>query len=114
MEEEKMDLEKLIHQHNKLLEQKVEENVFLNQRIKARLKDHGKIKYKSKIGFRKKALLYSFLFVIFTFINLVAIGMIMKKASPRQPEYIVKMDAFQVNYTGSISKVYQEVLNWEN
>ena len=105
-----MDLDKLIHQHNQLLNKKVEDNVFLSQHIKARLNDPGKIKGKLKISLRKYALLYSFLFVIFILINFIGIGMIKKKTAPPQPKYLVNLDAFQANFPGSISKVYQEVL----
>jgi len=105
-----MDLEKLILQHNELLEQMVEENVFLRQRIKARLKDPGKIKDKRMISLRQYVLLYSLLFVIFTLINFFGIGLIKKKVDPPRLGYTVKMDAFQANYPGSISYVYQEVL----
>lgn len=109
-----MDFEKLIRLHKNVLEQKVEENVFLSQRIKARMKDSWKMKDTLGIRLRKYALVYSFFFIIFTLINFIGIGLIKKKAAPPQPEYIVKMDAFQENYPGSINKVYQEVLKWEN
>lgn len=106
-----MKIDDLIQLHNEALNRKVEENPFLNQRIKARLKDRQYTKFPALLKpLRKYALVYGFLFIILTLINLIVISGVKKESpQPKQP-VLLTMNAFEPNYPGSISHAYTEVM----
>ena len=66
-----MDIDKLTQLHNKLLDQRVNEKPFLNQRIKNNLKGPERTKLPFTRQVLKYSLGYGFLLVILTFINLI-------------------------------------------
>lgn len=108
-----MKLEKLIQLHNQALNRKVEENAYLNQRIKARLRDRTGTKHKTLwIPFRKSILVYSFLLILFTVLNFILIDNLKKQVTSPQPtqQIVLTMNAFSPNYPGSISQAYAEVM----
>ncbi len=106
-----MKINELIQLHNETLNRKVEENPFLNQRIKARLKDSQYSKFPALLKpLRKYAFVYGFLFIILTLINFVIINGVKKhEPQPGQP-VLLTMNAFELNYPGSISRAYTEVM----
>lgn len=106
-----MKIDDLIQLHNEALNRKVEENPFLNQRIKARLKDKKYTKFPALLKpLRKYALVYGFLFIILTLINFIVINGVKKdKPQPKQP-VLLTMNAFEPTYPGSISRAYTEVM----
>ena len=108
-----MKIEELIQLHNETLNRKVEENVFLNQRIKARLKDRTGVKHPSLwLTFRKSILVYSFLLILFTVLNFILIDGLRKQDTPPKPtqQIVLTMNAFSPSYPGSISQAYAEVM----
>jgi hypothetical protein len=106
-----MKIDNLIQLHNEALNRKVEKNPFLNQRIKARLKDNQYTKFPALLKpLRKYALAYGFLFIILTLINFVIITGVKKyEPQPKQP-VLLTMNAFEPTYPGSISQAYTEVM----
>ena len=108
-----MKIEDLIHLHNDRLNRKVEENIFLNQRIKARLKDseHTKLPIFG-LPFKKSILVYSFLLLVFTLLNFMFINGLKKQDTPPKPteQVVLAMNAFSPTYPGSISRAYKEVM----
>jgi len=108
-----MKIEELIQLHNQALNRKVEENVYLNQRIKARLRDRKRSKLTGLwLPFRKSILVYSFLLVLFTVLNFILIDGLKKQDPPPKPtqQIILTMNAFSPGYPGSISQAYAEVM----
>jgi hypothetical protein len=108
-----MKIEDLIQLHNQALNRKVEENVFLNQQIKAYLRDRKGSKYPGLwLPFRKSILVYSFILILFTVLNFILIdGLKKKDNSPRPPQQIIlTMNAFSPHYPGSISQAYAVVM----
>ena len=106
-----MKIEELIQMHNAALNRKVEQNPFLNQRLKARLKDRGRVKHTVLgIPFKKSILVYSFLLILFTVLNFMLIdGLKKPNKQPMQP-IVLSMNAFHPTYPGSISHAYAEVM----
>lgn len=109
-----MDFKTLIQQHNKKLEQQVEENAFLNQRIKARLQSSTATRYPLMMGLRKRVLLYSLLFLLLTLLNFTVIGLVKKPLTASPPVHIARADAFRPDAPGNIYQAYLEVIKWEN
>jgi hypothetical protein len=108
-----MKIEDLIQLHNQALNRKIEENVYLNQQIKARLRDRKRSKLTGLwLPFRKSILVYSFLLILFTVLNFILIdGLKKQDNSPRPPQQIIlTMNAFSPHYPGSISQAYAEVM----
>jgi hypothetical protein len=110
-----MKIEELIQLHNEKLSRKVNENLFLSQRIKARLKDQEPSKFPAIWQpLQKYTLLYSFLFIILTLVNFLLIDGVKKQSSPAvQPQPVVltpNLEALQPDYPGSISQAYKEVM----
>lgn len=108
-----MKIEDLIQLHNQALNRKVEENVYLNQQIKARLRDRKRIKHPGLwLPLRKSILIYSCLLLLLTILNFILIdGLIKKDDSPKPTQQIVlTMNAFSPHYPGSISQAYAEVM----
>jgi hypothetical protein len=110
-----MKIEELIQLHNEKLSRKADENPFLAQRIKARLKDRGPSKFPAIWQpLRKYALLYSFLFIVLTLFNFLLIDGVKKQSSPAvQPQpaaFTLNLDTLRPDYPGSISQAYKEVI----
>jgi hypothetical protein len=108
-----MKIEELIQLHNQTLNRKVEENVYLNQRIKARLRDRkGSTSPTPRFPYRKSILVYSFLLVLFTVLNFILIDGLKKQDTPPKPtqQIVLNMNAFSPGYPGSISQAYAEVM----
>lgn len=108
-----MKIEDLIQVHNQVLDRKVEENVYLNQRIKAWLRDRTGTKHHALwLPFRKSILVYSFLLILFTVLNFILIDNLKKQDTPLQPtqQIVLTMNAFSPSYPGSISQAYTEVM----
>jgi len=106
-----MKIEELIQLHNEALNRKVEQTPFLNQRLKARLKDRGRAKH-TVLGilFKKSILVYSFLLILFTVLNFILIDGLKKPETRPTQQVVLTMNAFQPTYPGSISKAYSEVM----
>jgi hypothetical protein len=109
-----MNIDDLIRLHNETLNRKVENKPFLNQRIKARLNQR---EHAGQPGawfrLKKSILVYSFVFILFTVLNLMLIGGLKTQESPKPgPGTLapVNMTAFQPAYPGSISRAYGEVM----
>lgn len=109
-----MDVEALIKRHNEELEEEVNKNPALKYQFlaRARTQKRNRQPYSAKI--RKYALVYSLVFLFALFIHFWIIGSIKKNNAPTAPEYIVETDSFQADFSGSITKAYLEVINWEN
>ncbi len=111
-----MEFDRLISMHNEALEKRVEENLFLNQRIKARLRESRRAKPLLVSRLRKAVLAYSFLFLVFTLTNLAVINLVKKKGVPApKPAYQVQVELadLAVDFPGSISQAYLEVTKWQ-
>jgi len=109
-----MNIDDLIRLHNDALNRKVEKKPFLNQRIKARLnqREHT-IQPGAWFRLKKSILVYSFIFILFTVLNLFLINGLKKQDSPKPGPTTfapVNMTAFQPAYPGSISRAYGEVM----
>jgi len=110
-----MKIEELIQLHNEKLNRKADENPFLAQRLKARLKDRESSKFPAIwIPLRKYALLYSLLFISLTLVNFFLINGVKKKPTPPvQPHPVVltlNLETLHPDYPGSISHAYSEVM----
>jgi hypothetical protein len=108
-----MKIEDLIQLHNQALNRKVAENVYLNQQIKARLRDRKGSKYPGLwFPFRKSILVYSFLLILFTVLNFILIDGLKKQDTPPKPtqQIVLTMNVFSPHYPGSISQAYAEVM----
>ena len=108
-----MKIEKLIQLHNETLDKRVNENIFLNQRIKARLKDHKRLKQRGMwLVLRKPVLVYSFLLIIFTVLNFVLIDGLKKRDTrlTQPPVLTLNLNTLQPTYPGSITHAYSEVM----
>lgn len=102
-----MKIEELIHLHNEALNRKVDQNPFLNQRVKARLKER---RYSI---LTKPVMVYGFIFILFTLLNFMLIERLSEKTSIKPvPETAVQIDmtAFHPAFPGSIGKAYREVI----
>ena len=108
-----MKLEELIHLHNRALDQKADEDPFLAQRIKARLKDREKRAKPALWGLIKKpVLIYGLLFILFTTLNFMLISRLEKQYAPKtRPTTLtqVNVGVFHAEYPGSISRAWREV-----
>jgi len=110
-----MKIEKLIQLHNEALNRKVQENIFLNQRIKARLKNHERLKQpRIWLALRKPVLVYGFLLIIFTVLNLILIDGLKKRdtrlAQPPVLTLNLNINTLQPTFPGSIAHAYAEVM----
>jgi hypothetical protein len=121
-EGKKMNIENLIQSHNDALQKKVDENIYLNQRIKARLKEGSPSNLPLIPRLTRSALIYASLFLIFTLLNILFIGQI-KKEKPSNmhphppihtPTQTIQMSAFSADFPGSISGAYAKVIKWQN
>ncbi len=110
-----MNIEKLIQWHNETLDKKVNENIFLNQRIKVRLRDleHRKKRWIWH-ALRKPVLVYSFLLIIFTVLNFILIDGLKKRdtrlAQPPVLTFNLNINTLQPTFPGSITHAYAEVM----
>ncbi len=112
-----MELKELITLHNKRLEQQTEEKPFLNQRIKARLKEPRHKPFAALTGkLLRSALLYGFIFVALILAHTWWLNGLKKtphaQEQTQKPQLLaVNMDAFSPNFPGSIdvARVFQEV-----
>lgn len=108
-----MDLEKLIHIHNKSLEERAKEGVYPRQRLKTRLKEKGRSGSNPFIlGFRKWVIIYSFIFLLLVFFNFKLIDWLRTKNSPKAHVITMNENPFQPVFPGSISQVYLEDVKW--
>jgi hypothetical protein len=110
-----MKIEELIQLHNEALNRKVQENIFLNQRIKARLKDRKRGKQRGMwLALRKPVLVYSFLLIIFTVLNFILIDGLKKRdtrlAQPPVLTLNLNLNTLQPTFPGSITHAYAEVM----
>jgi hypothetical protein len=108
-----MDIKTLIRYHNDALEQRAAEDGYLGQRLKARLRETSTAGSTLIPRFVRTILLYGFLFLILTLVNIVVLDLVKKKQPESPREIVVKMEAFQPDYPGSFSRAYAEVINWE-
>ena len=108
-----MDLEKLINLHNRTLEKRVNEDGYLKERLKARLKEKNRLDSSSLIfRFRKLMVIYSFIFLLLIFFNFKLIDWLSVEKSPRTHVITVSENPFQPVFPGSISQAYLEVIKW--
>ena len=108
-----MDLEKLINLHNRTLEKRVNEDGYLKERLKARLKEKNRLDSSSLIfRFRKLMVVYSFIFLLLIFFNFKLIGWLSVEKSSRTHVITVNENPFQPVFPGSISQAYIEVIKW--
>jgi len=108
-----MDLEKLINLHNRTLEKRVNEDGYLKERLKARLKEKNRLDSNSLIfRFRKLMVIYSFIFLLLIFFNFKLIDWLSVEKSPRTHVITVSENPFQPVFPGSISQAYLEVIKW--
>lgn len=108
-----MKIEKLIQLHNKTLDKRVNENIFLNQRIKAHLRERERRKQRGVwLALRKPVLVYSFLLIIFTVLNFILIDGLKKRDTllTQPPVLTLNLNTLQSTYPGSISHAYSEVM----
>ncbi|MCP5050699.1 MAG: hypothetical protein GY940_26285 [bacterium] len=117
-----MKTEELIRLHREALERKAEADPFLNQRLKARIKDGSQRKRKLpgiQISLGRTVLLYGMLLILLTVANILVINGL--KSRDRLPVHVnvqaktivVNTDTFaslQASYPGSISRAYAEVM----
>lgn len=103
-----MKIEDLIKQHNKALDERVEDNPFLGQRIKARLKDHERSP--ARPAARKYALIYGSLLIILTVINVLIINGLKPSPTPKPPRQTIAFNTLQTNTPGHITHALQEVM----
>jgi hypothetical protein len=102
-----MKIEELIRLHNETLNRKVDQDPFLNQRIKARLKE------REHTILTKPVIVYGFIFILFTVLNLMVIDRLSERTALNPiPEIVTQIDmtAFHPAFPGSIGKAYQEVI----
>lgn len=109
-----MKIDDLIRLHNDALNRKADKKPFLNQRIKARLKEreHAGLRG-SWFRLKKNILVYSLIFFLFTVLNLLLIYGLKKQDAPKpEPEAFaqVSVNVFQPAFPGSISRAYWEVM----
>ena len=106
-----MKIEKLIQLHKKTLDKMVGENIFLNQRIKARMKDreHRKPRW-MWLALRKPVLVFSFLLIIFTVLNFILIDGLKKRDTLLIQPPVLTLNTLQLTYPGSITHAYSEVM----
>jgi hypothetical protein len=114
IEGEKMNIEELIQSHNDTLEKKANENIYLNQRIKARLRETSITRLPLIPRLTRTALIYGSLFLVFTLINILFIGQIKKAPSSQLHTHTIKMEAFAADFPGSLSSAYSKVIKWQN
>lgn len=107
-----MELERIVRMHNQALEKRAEENIFLNQRIKARLNERQRARSPFAFRFKRAVLAYTFLLLVFTLANLLVINLVKRPGPAPMPAHIVKMDDFRADFPGSISLAYLEVTRW--
>jgi hypothetical protein len=108
-----MNVEELIRLHDRVLNRKVEENVFLNQRLRARLQDRGRLRHSTwRLRIRHPLVVYGFLLILFTVLNFILVGHLEKRNIPSRPaqQLIQPMNAFSPYFPGSISDAYQQVM----
>ncbi len=109
-----MNIEELIHKHNETLQQRAEADPFLNQRIKARLRDGSKQALPGRLFLFKTPLVrVLLLLIVFTIINFLVITGL-DKPKPPLPRHndsnIIAANILQPVYPGSISHAYGEVM----
>ena len=108
-----MDLEKLIKNHHRLLEEKSSEDGFLKQRLKARLNEKKTSALNPLVfRFRKWLVVYGFVFLILIFFNFKLIDWLSTKKSPNTHVITMIENPFQPVFPGSISQAFQEVFKW--
>ncbi len=116
-----MDIEQLLRRHSEELDRRVEDNVFVRQRLRSRLKESRSSAYPLLPRFVKNSLLYAILLVLFTIINLLVmsgLGIVDKKSPEPLQQYLVNnmisIEAFEPVLPGSLHQGYsqarQEVL----
>lgn len=112
--ESTMETEELIKLHRESLRRKVSEDPFRPERLKARLLENRQPR---PLTFRRTAVLYGLLLMVFTFINFMVIGGLIEKQAPpvlhAQAE-LISMDAWASHLTttpGSINQAFEEVMN---
>jgi hypothetical protein len=110
-----MKIERLIQWHNETLDKKVDENSFLNQRIKTRLKGLEHRKQRGmRLDLRKPVLVYSLLLIIFTVLNFIIIDGLKKRdtrlTQPPVSTINLNLNTLQSTFPGSITHAYAEVM----
>jgi hypothetical protein len=115
--EVKMKIEDLIQSHNKALQRSVEANPFLAQRLKDRLRENKRpvpSLHRAVLSVsRHPLLLYSFLFLLFTFLNLLLVeGFSIPSSKTHSPSenLVADLQSFSPDFPGSINKAYLEVM----
>jgi hypothetical protein len=106
-----MKIEKLIQLHKTTLDKMVGENIFLNQRIKVRMKDRERRKSRRMwLALRKPVIVYSFLLIIFTVLNFILIDGLKKRETLLTQPPVLTLNTLQITYPGSITHAYSEVM----
>jgi hypothetical protein len=108
-----MNVEELLELHNRVLNRKVEENVFLSQRLTARVQGRERLRHSGwRLSFKKPVLVYGFLFFLFTLLNFIVVDHLKKReVSPPQASQSFSIpSAFSPDYPGSIAYAYREVM----
>lgn len=109
-----MNIEKVIRLHNRFLENEVNDNVYLIQRIRVRLKDKNfKKKSALNLRFRKLVILYSLVFLFFIFINFKFLGWLNKEKTRETFLVTVNENPFQPVIPGSLSHAFLETFKWQ-
>ena len=109
-----MDLEKLINLQNRTLENKVNEDGYLKERLNARLKEKNRLDSSSLIfRFRKLMVIYSFIFLLLIFFNFKLIGWLGKENPHLTHLVIMNENPFQPVFPGSVSQAYMEGIKWQ-
>ena len=109
-----MNIEKLIHLHNERLNREVEDDVFLAQRIKARLKaSRGPARAGLWNALYKQVLVYGMALLVFTLINFFLIDSIKPKEAPPVSPPLLSLNTMSPDYPGSINHAYARVMKTE-
>ncbi len=108
-----MDLEKLIRSHNKALEQEVDNNVSLKNRLRTRLNEKN-FREKSPLTLRLRRLVvfYGIVFMFLIFFNFKLIGWLGKEKPHLTHLVTMNENPFQPVFPGSISQAYMESIKW--
>ena len=108
-----MNLENLIQLHNQALNRKVEENIYLQQRLKARWQERQRSRHSSwRLPLKKSLLVYSILLILFTILNFILVNSLENHKILSKPvqQVEINLNAFSPHYPGSISKAFQQVM----
>jgi len=108
-----MDLEKLIKLHNRQLEERAKEDVYLGQRLKTRIKEKNHSNSNTlAFRLRKWMVVYTFILLLLIFFNFKLIGWLSTEKVSKTHAITMNENPFQPVFPASISQAYLEVLKW--